>query len=198
MTAVTVKLTVNGREIELSLEPHERLVDVLRGRLGLTGTKMGCGEGECGACTVIMDGQAVLSCLMLAVQAEGSDILTIEGLAPDGSEAGLHPLQKAFVAEAAIQCGYCTPGMILTAKTLLECDSDPTPQAVKEAIAGNICRCTGYDKPVKAILAAAAEMKTAAQGTTAATVTAAAIGAPEAAAVPGNVSTTTGAERGES
>lgn len=176
MTAVDVKFTVNGNEHVLSVEPHERLVDVLRGRLGLTGTKMGCGEGECGACTVIMDGRAVLSCLTLAVQAQGSDLLTIEGLAADGPEAGLHPLQKAFISEAAIQCGYCTPGMILTAKTLLDRDPEPTPGAVKEAIIGNLCRCTGYDKPVKAILAAAAEMRAAAR---------------DAAA------TATGAERGE-
>lgn len=161
MTAVQVRFSVNGRQHELMVEPHERLVDVLRGRLGLTGTKVGCGEGECGACTVIVDGEAVLSCLMLAVQAEGSTILTIEGLADaGGGTAGeLHPLQKAFIAEAAIQCGYCTPGMILTAKALLDRDPDPTPDAVKRAIAGNLCRCTGYGKPVKAILAAAQELR---------------------------------------
>lgn len=169
MTAMTVRLTVNGRERELTVEPHERLIDVLRGRLGLTGAKLGCGEGECGACTVIMDGKAVLSCLILAVQADGCEIVTIEGLAAGGSETGLHPLQKAFIAEAAIQCGYCTPGMILTAKALLDRDPDPTLDSVKRAIAGNLCRCTGYDKPVKAILAAAAEMRAAAAATAAAT-----------------------------
>ena len=164
MTAMQVRFSVYGRQHELLVEPHERLVDVLRSRLGLTGAKVGCGEGECGACTVILDGQAVLSCLMLAVQADGSTILTIEGLtgANGGAAGELHPLQKAFIAEAAIQCGYCTPGMILTAKALLDRDPDPTPEAIKRAIAGNLCRCTGYDKPVKAILAAAKELREAA------------------------------------
>ncbi len=159
MSAVTVRFWVNGRERELVVEPHERLVDVLRGRLGLTGTKLGCGEGECGACTVILDGEAVLSCLVLAVQADGHNILTIEGLAADAVDGELHPLQKAFIAEAAIQCGYCTPGMILTAKALLDRDPDPTPETITWALAGNLCRCTGYDKPVKAILAAARELR---------------------------------------
>jgi len=159
MTAMTVRLTVNGRERELTVEPHERLIDVLRGRLGLTGAKLGCGEGECGACTVIMDGRAVLSCLVAAVQADGRELVTIEGLAADGSETGLHPLQKAFIDEAAIQCGYCTPGMILTAKALLDGNPDPTEHEVREALAGNICRCTGYVKIVDAVLAAAEVMR---------------------------------------
>jgi carbon-monoxide dehydrogenase small subunit len=167
-------MNVNGVRRELRVEPGDRLVDVLRDRLGLLGTKMGCGEGECGACTVIMNGRAVLSCLTLAVQAGGAEILTIEGLgsgteepsrdgdAPDRPAAltpSLHPLQKAFVEEGAIQCGFCTPGMILAAKGLLDRESDPTEARVREALSGNLCRCTGYDKPVKAVLKAAAAMR---------------------------------------
>ncbi len=156
MTASKVSMVVNGAPRELLIEPHERLVDVLRGRLGLLGVKEGCGEGECGTCTVLMDGKAVPACLVLAAQADGSDIITIEGLNGDG---GLHPLQEAFIHEAAIQCGYCTPGMILAAKALLDRQPDPSEAAVRRAISGNICRCTGYDKPVKAILAAARRMR---------------------------------------
>lgn len=156
MTAGKVSVLVNGARRELLVEPHERLVDVLRGRLGLLGVKEGCGEGECGTCTVLMDGKAVSSCLVLAAQADGREILTIEGLSADG---GLHPLQQAFIREAAIQCGYCTPGMILAAKALLDREPDPSDEAVRRAISGNICRCTGYDKPVKAILAAARQMR---------------------------------------
>ncbi len=180
MTAMTIRLNVNGRPRDLMVEPHERLVDVLRDRLGLTGATVGCGEGECGACTVVVNGAAVLSCLMLAVQADGADIITIEGLGDAGPDGGLHPLQKAFINEAAIQCGYCTPGMILTAKALLDRDPDPSPDAVRRALAGNLCRCTGYDKPVQAILAAAAEMR----GATAAATRGATV--PEAAGSTGN------------
>ena len=156
MTASKVSMVVNGARRELLVEPHERLVDVLRGRLGLLGVKEGCGEGECGTCTVLLDGKAVSSCLMLAAQADGCEILTIEGLSAEGT---LHPLQEAFIREAAIQCGYCTPGMILAAKALLDRELDPSEGAVRRAISGNICRCTGYDKPVKAILAAARQMR---------------------------------------
>jgi carbon-monoxide dehydrogenase small subunit len=151
MARVNISICVNGRWHELAVEPWERLVDVLRDRLGLTGTKVGCGEGECGACTVNMDGKAVLSCLTLAARADGKQILTIEGL-QKGSE--LHPLQEAFVSEFAVQCGYCTPGMIMAANALLQSEPDPTESVVRENLANNLCRCTEYENPVKAILKA--------------------------------------------
>ena len=151
MAKVNIKLCVNGVWHELAVNPWERLVDVLRDRLRLTGTKVGCGEGECGACTVNMDGKAILSCLLLAAKADGKQILTIEGL-QKGLE--LHPLQEAFVSEAAVQCGFCTPGMIMAANALLRIDPNPSESVVRESIANNLCRCTGYDKPVKAVLKA--------------------------------------------
>jgi carbon-monoxide dehydrogenase small subunit len=156
MAKVNIKLCVNGTWYELTVDPWERLVDVLRDRLRLTGTKVGCGEGECGACTVNMDGKAVLSCLLLAAKTDGKEILTIEGL-QKGLE--LHPLQEAFVSEAAIQCGFCTPGMIMAANALLKTDPNPSESVVKENIANNLCRCTGYDKPVKAVLKASRTIK---------------------------------------
>ncbi|MDO8691041.1 MAG: (2Fe-2S)-binding protein [Dehalococcoidia bacterium] len=150
-----IKLTVNGQEYEVAVEPNRSLLDVLRDDLELTGTKKGCETGDCGACTVIMDGKPVSSCLVLAVAARDKNILTIEGVAQGGK---LHPVQEAFINLGAIQCGYCTPGMILSAKALLEENPHPTEWEVREAIAGNLCRCTGYVKIVKAILAAAEEM----------------------------------------
>ncbi len=147
-----IRLTVNGEEYALEVEPKRRLLDVLRNDLFLTGTKEGCGRGECGACTVILDGKAVNSCLTLAVQADGGRILTIEGL-HNGEK--LHPLQEAFIEHGAIQCGYCTPGMILSAKALLDEDPNPTEEGVRTALAGNLCRCTGYVKIVEAVLSAA-------------------------------------------
>jgi carbon-monoxide dehydrogenase small subunit len=147
-----IRLTVNGGEYALEVEPKRRLLDVLRNDLFLTGTKEGCGRGECGACTVILDGKAVNSCLTLAVQADGGRILTIEGL-QNGEK--LHPLQEAFIEHGAIQCGYCTPGMILSAKALLDEDPNPTEEGVRTAMAGNLCRCTGYVKIVEAVLSAA-------------------------------------------
>jgi len=156
MAKLNIGITVNGQRYELEVEPHERLLDVLRDRLGLTGTKMGCGEGECGACTVNIEGKANLSCLTLAAQVDGKEVLTIEGM-QKGPE--LHPIQEAFVAYSAVQCGYCTPGIIMATKALLDRNHDPSEDDVRNAISNNLCRCTGYDKPVKAILGAAKTMK---------------------------------------
>jgi carbon-monoxide dehydrogenase small subunit len=147
-----LSMTVNGRDVVVNIEPDELLVDVLRDQLGLTGTKIGCNEGECGACTVIMDGQAVLSCLLPALRAEGREITTIEGLS-DGDT--LHPLQESFVDLGAVQCGYCIPGFIISAKALLDVNPHPNRDQIKEAIAGNLCRCTGYVKIIEAIEAVA-------------------------------------------
>lgn len=147
---------INGQVHELGIEPHQLLIEILRDHLGLTGTKHSCGVGNCGACTVLVDGVPVLACMTLALAVRGKRIVTIEGLA-DGPE--LHPLQRAFVDHGAIQCGYCTPGMILAAKALLDRNPAPTVTEVREALAGNICRCTGYVKIVEAVLAAAAEMR---------------------------------------
>jgi len=146
-----IKLRVNGVTYEATIEPRRTLLEVLRDNLGLTGAKKACDTGDCGACTVIINGKPVVSCLVLAVEAQGTDILTIEGLAKDGQP---HPIQQAFVDHGAIQCGFCTPGMILSAKALLDRSSKPTEDEVKGAIAGNLCRCTGYAKIVDAILAA--------------------------------------------
>ena len=152
--AMTISLTVNGQTHALEIEPQETLLHVLRARLGLTGTKANCEEGECGACTVLLDGQPVNSCLLLAVRAEGSRIQTIEGVAEDGQ---LTPLQEAFAAEGAIQCGYCTPGFLLTTAALLSANPHPTDEEITYALSGNICRCTGYTKIVKAVRQAAAK-----------------------------------------
>lgn len=146
-----VMVTINGEAKRLSIAPGDLLLDVLR-RDGYFGVKRGCETGECGACTVLVNGKPINSCLMFAAQAEGSEILTIEGVAPDGK---LDPLQTAFLDHGAVQCGYCTPGMILSAKALLAERPDPTEAEVREALAGNFCRCTGYLKPVEAVLAAA-------------------------------------------
>ena len=151
-----IDVTVNGKQHLLDVEPEERLLDVLRNRLRLTGAKEGCGEGECGACTVVMDGKAVNSCLVLAYQARNSEILTIEGLAARG-EADV--IQKAFVENGAVQCGYCTPGMILSAKALLSNNPAPSESDIRAAIAGNICRCTGYAQIVEAIALAAERLR---------------------------------------
>lgn len=146
---VRVVLDVNGEPREAFVEPGWTLLKVLREELGLTGAKLGCGDGECGACTVIIDGRAVPSCLVLAVGAEGKEITTIEGLQ---SEGVLHPLQEAFMEYGAVQCGFCTPGMIMSAKALLDDNPDPTEEDVREALQGNLCRCTGYMKIVEAVL----------------------------------------------
>ena len=151
-----LRLQVNGHIHEVASETNRTLLAILREDLRLTGAKEGCGLGECGSCTILLDGKPVNACLVLGVQAEGSRIETIEGLA-EGNR--LHPLQEAFVGKGAIQCGFCTPGMILTAKALLEENGDPTEEEVRKAISGNLCRCTGYEKIVEAVLEAAATMK---------------------------------------
>jgi carbon-monoxide dehydrogenase small subunit len=145
-----IRLKVNGESYELLVEPRRTLLDVIREDLCLTGTKRGCDTGDCGACTVLINGMPVNSCLVLAVDAQDKDIMTIEGIAQDGQ---LHPIQEAFINHGAIQCGFCTPGMIISAKALLDNNPRPTELEVRKAIAGNLCRCTGYDKIVKAILA---------------------------------------------
>jgi aerobic carbon-monoxide dehydrogenase small subunit len=147
-----IQLTVNGESVEAAVEPNQTLVQFLREDLGLTGVKHGCGLGDCGACTVILNGKPVNSCLVLAVQAAGGEVLTIEGLAENGV---LHPIQQAFVDHGAIQCGFCTPGMILSAKALLDATPKPTELEIRTAISGNLCRCTGYQKIVQAIQEAA-------------------------------------------
>jgi carbon-monoxide dehydrogenase small subunit len=143
-----INFKVNGKGYDLAVEPNKTLVDLLRYDLGLTGTKKGCGTGECGSCTVIFNGKPLNSCLVLAIQANGAEILTIEGLKPP---QGLHPLQQAFVEKGAIQCGFCTPGMILSASSLLKQNSNPTEAEIRTALSGNLCRCTGYQKIVEAI-----------------------------------------------
>ena len=145
-------MTVNGRSVAVEINADELLVDVLRDRLGLIGTKVGCNEGECGACTVLMDGDPVLSCLIPALRAQGRQITTIEGLSDRDT---LHPLQQAFVEHGAVQCGYCIPGFIMSAKALLDVNPHPNREEIKEAIAGNLCRCTGYVKIIEAIEAVA-------------------------------------------
>ena len=151
MTKVEVQLLVNGEPYQLWIDPRRTLLEVLRENLGLTGSKEGCDTGECGACTVLMNGKAVLSCLILATACEGKEITTIEGLAREGE---LHPLQKAFIEKGAVQCGFCTPGMILSAKALLGENPSPSEERIKQAISGNLCRCTGYVKILEAIRSA--------------------------------------------
>ncbi|NCO40951.1 MAG: (2Fe-2S)-binding protein [Armatimonadetes bacterium CG_4_10_14_3_um_filter_66_18] len=150
----TITLTVNGVEREAHVDVRDKLLKTLRDELGLTGTKEGCGEGECGSCTVLLDGRPVNSCLVLTVEATGAAITTIEGLEQDGQ---LHPLQQAFVDEGAIQCGFCTPGMVLSAKALLDRNPDPTEEDVRLGLSGNLCRCTGYTQIVRAVLNVAGE-----------------------------------------
>ena len=149
-------LTVNGLSREVAVDPNRTLLEMLREDLGLTGAKQGCGEGDCGACVVLLDGVPVNSCLVLALEAEGRDVTTIEGVAEWPS---LHPVQQAFLDAGAVQCGFCTPGMILVAKAMLEAETAPTEQSVRRGISGNLCRCTGYQKIVEAILLAAERMQ---------------------------------------
>jgi aerobic carbon-monoxide dehydrogenase small subunit len=151
-----VSTTVNGDQAEFLTDPGTTLLDALRDELGLTGSKEGCGSGDCGACSVIVDGRLVCSCLMLAAEAEGKRIETIEGLARGGQ---LHPIQQKFLEHAALQCGFCTPGLIVASKALLDANPDPTEEEARYWLAGNLCRCTGYDKVIRAVLDAAAELR---------------------------------------
>lgn len=148
MKKINIRFRLNGQEVSLLVPPNKRLLDVLREDLGLTGTKEGCDVGECGACTVVMNGEAVHSCLILAPQADGAEIVTVEGLAKDGE---LHPLQKNFLEQGAVQCGFCIPGMLMSSYALLNENPHPDEQEIKEAIAGNLCRCTGYKQIITAV-----------------------------------------------
>ena len=156
MASQLVSATVNGDSIQFACPTDESLLNVLRDNLGLTGAKEGCGTGDCGACSVTMDGRLVCSCLVLGVEAEGRDITTIEGMS---SGQQLHPLQQQFIDHAALQCGICTPGFLMAAKALLDRNSDPTEEEIRYALAGNLCRCTGYDKIVRAVQAAAKDLQ---------------------------------------
>lgn len=147
MELVSIHMTVNGQPVELQVKPYARLLDVLREDLGLTGTKEGCGVGECGACTVLVDGENVNSCLVLASSMEGKFIQTVEGISADES---LHPIQQAFLDHHALQCGFCTPGLVMSVKSLLERNPNPTREEIKTAISGNLCRCTGYQQVIEA------------------------------------------------
>ncbi|MDI7276859.1 MAG: (2Fe-2S)-binding protein [Anaerolineae bacterium] len=151
-----VRATVNGHEVEFLCEPRQSLLECLRDVLGLTGTKEGCNDGNCGACSVLLDGRLVNSCLVLGIEVDGHEVTTVEGLA--GSQA-LHPLQQAFLDHAALQCGYCTPGMLLAAKALLDREPEPSEEQVRQWLAGNLCRCTGYDRIVHAVQDAAARLR---------------------------------------
>lgn len=144
-----IELKINGDSYEVLVSPNNTLLEVLRDKLGLMGTKQGCDLGACGACTVLINGEAYLSCLMLAMDAVGKEIMTIEGIEEDGL---LHPLQTAFVEKGGLQCGFCTPGMILTAKTILDEEEHPTEETIKKKMAGNLCRCTGYKKIIEAVM----------------------------------------------
>ena len=158
MSQIHVTTTINGDTVEYLCEPEETLLDVLRDRLGMTGTKEGCGTGDCGACSVTLDGRLVCSCLVLGAEAQGRAVTTIEGMAAGET---LHPLQRKFLEHAALQCGICTPGFLVAAKSLLERNPDPSEEEVRYWLAGNLCRCTGYDKIVRAVLDTAQEMRSA-------------------------------------
>ena len=156
MAKLHVTTSVNGEPVEFLCEPYDTMLDALRGQLGLTGSKEGCSSGDCGACSITLDGRLVCSCLMLAAEAEGHEIGTIEGMARGGE---LHPLQQKFLEHAALQCGICTSGMLVASEALLAKNSDPTEEEVHFWLAGNLCRCTGYDKIVRAVMETAAEMR---------------------------------------
>ena len=148
MEQIKIQFNLNGNDVSVTADPNKRLVDFLREDMGMTSVKEGCGEGECGACTIIYNGQAVTSCLMLAGQADGSTIVTLEGVSENGQ---LNYIQQAFVDAGAVQCGYCTPGMVLSAKALLDKKPDATDEEIRRAMSGNLCRCTGYSKIIKAV-----------------------------------------------
>ncbi|WP_346914434.1 (2Fe-2S)-binding protein [Clostridium sp.] len=152
---IEVTMKINGIKYKRNINPMMRLIDFLRDEIKLKGTKEGCGEGECGACTVILDGKTVNSCLLLAATLDGSEIITIEGISNDG----IHPIQEAFMEIGAVQCGYCTPGMILSAKAILDNNIDATEVEIRESISGNLCRCTGYEKIVQGIILAQSKLK---------------------------------------
>lgn len=157
-SGVIVNMAINGREHTMEVESNETLAEVLRERLRLTGTKIGCNRGECGACTVLINGEAVLSCITLAVECDGKEILTIEGL-QDERTGALDPVQEAFVENFGIQCGFCTPGMVMSAKALLSKNPNPSEEEIKQGIQGNLCRCTGYQQIIESILAAGKIMR---------------------------------------
>ena len=152
--SLSIKFKLNGKEVNIKTEPNRRLLDLLREDLGLTGTKEGCGIGECGACTVLLDGKAVNSCLIFALQVDSAEITTVEGLTENGK---LNPLQENFLKQGAVQCGFCTPGMLMSASALLKENSDLSEEDVKDAISGNLCRCTGYKQIIEAVLKTAGE-----------------------------------------
>ncbi len=156
MAKTHVQTTLNGEPTEFLCEPHQTLLDALRDVIGLTGTKEGCATGDCGACSVVLDGRLVCSCLVLGVEADGREIATVEGISRGER---LHPLQQRFLEQAALQCGVCTPGFIVAAKSLLDRNANPTEEEVRFGLAGNLCRCTGYDKIVRAVLDAAADLR---------------------------------------
>lgn len=156
MSKIHVTTTINGDAVEFLCDPRETVLDVLRDRLGLTGAKEGCGTGDCGACSITLDGRLVCSCLVLGAEAEGREIGTIEGMA---TGEDLHPLQRKFIEHAALQCGICTPGILIATKALLDRNPDPTETEVRYWLAGNLCRCTGYDKIIRAVMDTAAEMR---------------------------------------
>ncbi|MEJ6593298.1 MAG: (2Fe-2S)-binding protein [SAR86 cluster bacterium] len=156
MTGVLVSTTINGDAVQFACPTDEVLLDSLRNRVGLTGAKEGCGTGDCGACSITLDGRLVCACLVLGVEANGREIGTVEGMVEGGK---LHPLQEKFIEHAALQCGICTPGFLVAAKTLLERNPNPSEEQIRYALAGNLCRCTGYDKIVRAVQAAAKEMR---------------------------------------
>ncbi|MBI4527736.1 MAG: (2Fe-2S)-binding protein [Deltaproteobacteria bacterium] len=159
--ARSIRTIVNGKPLEISVSPNETLLEFLRYRLGLTGTKEGCDTGDCGACTVLLEGKPVNACLVLAVEADGGTLATIEGLSSNGE---LHPLQQAFIDQGAVQCGFCTPGMIMAAKSLLDEEPSPSEEEIRLALAGNICRCTGYVNIMKAVTAAGQRLRGSKQG----------------------------------
>ena len=158
MNSVMVSTRINGDPVAFACPPDETLLDSLRDRCGLTGAKEGCGTGDCGACSVLLDGRLICSCLALGAEADGREVSTVEGLAEGGK---LHPLQEKFIEHAALQCGICTPGFLMAAKALLARNPSPSEEEIRFALAGNLCRCTGYDKIVRAVQAAAAEMRSA-------------------------------------